>query len=309
MELIVQQRKVYESFGLRIASEIELPELLPGKPQEPDWADIDIRLEDLEQVWREHEVPGDYYAFLPDRLLFYVPDIAIFSVSGGREIRVSPLPGSGETARRLYVLGTCMGTILIQRKTLPLHGSAVLIDGRAYAIVGDSGAGKSTLAKAFVERGHLLLSDDVIAVSQAGPDGRPIVQPAYPQQKLWQQSLDSFGLDRRSFDPLYETKYAVPVRSGFCADPVPLAGVFELAKSEEGEIELAPYTGLEPLPILRMHTFRQFLIPQLGGDTWHFGAIARLASHIPVYRLRRPAGPTFTAYELVDRIHAAVSGS
>ncbi|TYP76689.1 aldolase [Paenibacillus methanolicus] len=309
METNIRQRKVYESFGLRIASEIELPELLPGKPQEPDWADVDIRLEDLEQVWREHEAPEDYYAFLPDRLLFYVPDIAIFSVSGGREIRVSPLPGSEETARRLYVLGTCMGTILIQRKTLPLHGSAVLIDGRAYAIVGDSGAGKSTLAKAFVERGHMLLSDDVIAVSQDGPHGHPVVQPAYPQQKLWQQSLDRFGLDGRSFETLYETKYAVPVRSRFCAEPMPLAGVFELAKAEEEEIELAPYTGLAPLPVLRMHTFRQFLIPQFGEDSWHFRAIARLAGQIPVYRLRRPAGPGFTAYELVDRIRGAVSGS
>ena len=66
---------------------------------------------------------------------------------------------------RLYILGTCMGALLMQRKILPLHGSAIAIDGKAYAFVGDSGAGKSTLASAFLSKGYKLLSDDVIAVS------------------------------------------------------------------------------------------------------------------------------------------------
>ena len=70
-----------------------------------------------------------------------------------------------EDVIRLYILGTCMGAILMQRKILPLHGSAIEIDGKAYAIVGDSGAGKSTLASAFLKQGYQLVSDDVIAVS------------------------------------------------------------------------------------------------------------------------------------------------
>ena len=53
----------------------------------------------------------------------------------------------------------------MQRKVLPLHGSAIAINGKAYAIIGDSGAGKSTLALAFLNRGYRLLTDDVIAVS------------------------------------------------------------------------------------------------------------------------------------------------
>ena len=58
-----------------------------------------------------------------------------------------------------------MGAILMQRRLLPLHGSAIAINGKAYAIVGDSGAGKSTLASAFLNKGYQLISDDVIAVS------------------------------------------------------------------------------------------------------------------------------------------------
>ena len=50
-------------------------------------------------------------------------------------------------------LGTCMGALLMQRKIFPFHGSAIAINGKAYAIVGDSGAGKSTLASAFLKKG------------------------------------------------------------------------------------------------------------------------------------------------------------
>ena len=73
--------------------------------------------------------------------------------------------GANEDHVRLYILGTCMGALLLQRKILPLHGSAIAINGKAYAIVGDSGAGKSTLASAFLNKGYQLLSDDVIPVS------------------------------------------------------------------------------------------------------------------------------------------------
>ena len=83
-----------------------------------------------------------------------------------------------------------MGTILMQRKMLPLHGSAIEIDGKVYAIVGDSGAGKSTLASAFLKQGYKLVSDDVIAVSLSQENSIPYVTPAYPQQKLWQESLN-----------------------------------------------------------------------------------------------------------------------
>ena len=115
-------------------------------------------------------------------------------------------------AIRLYVLGTCMGAILMQRKTLPLHGSVIAIDGKAYAIVGDSGAGKSTLASAFLKRGFQLLTDDVIAVSFS-EEGIPFVTPSYPQQKLWSESLDHFGMESNNYQPLIdrEDKFAIPV--------------------------------------------------------------------------------------------------
>lgn len=57
----------------------------------------------------------------------------------GKRIVVSPIPGADERKVRLFILGTCMAVIMMQRGILPLHGSAVVIDGWAYAFVGHSG--------------------------------------------------------------------------------------------------------------------------------------------------------------------------
>ena len=41
-----------------------------------------------------------------------------------------------------------------EKDILPLHGSAVAINGKAYAFMGNSGAGKSTLASALINQGY-----------------------------------------------------------------------------------------------------------------------------------------------------------
>ena len=70
----------------------------------------------------------------------------------------------------------------------------------------------------------------------------PVVTPSYPQQKLWQESLDQLGMsmERGNYRPVYRetAKYAVPVATRFCDGQVPLAGVFELVKSEAEAVTL-----------------------------------------------------------------------
>jgi hypothetical protein len=198
-----------------------------------------------------------------------------------------------------------MGAILLQRRILPLHGSAVAIGGKAYAIVGESGAGKSTLASAFLQQGYRLVSDDVIAVSGWRDETGPRVTPSYPQQKLWQDSLRQLGMEENRYPPLFarETKFSVPVASRYCADHVPLAGVIELVKSEEdgSGIEITRIRKLERFHILCNHTYRNIFIPHMGLTEWHFTASAQLVEQVPLFRLYRPASG-FTAPQLVTSI-------
>jgi hypothetical protein len=86
-----------------------------------------------------------------------------------------------------YLLGPVLGLSLRLRGTTCLHASAVVIGGYAVAFVGSSGAGKSTTAAALAARGCPVLSDDVVALSDA--DGCFRVMPAYPYLSLWPESV------------------------------------------------------------------------------------------------------------------------
>ena len=280
---------VYKAFGYTVSSEIPLPEL-PSIKLENCLADITVKIIDLNNLWSELSSDNDYFVVKENLVMFRIPEKAIFLIQNGNEIFVSPISELHDKHHRLYILGTCMGAILMQRKVLPLHGSAIAIDGRAYAIVGDSGAGKSTLASAFLKRGYQLLSDDVIPVSFS-EDNIPMVTPAYPQQKLWIESLEKFGMDSNQYESIVEreTKFAVPVTDQFVNDPLPLAGIFELIKTEEDDISLIQITKMNRFHTLFTHTYRNFFLEEAGLMDWHFDTSAKMVNKISYLPIKSPS--------------------
>ena len=295
-------RNTYKAFGLVVLSEIVLPELTPISMIN-HIVDVKIEKAELHTLWLEQSEGDDYYIIKPNWIMFHVPEVALFCIENGNTVTFSLFEGTSEDAIRLFLLGSCMGAILMQRKVLPLHGSALAIEGKAYAIVGDSGAGKSTLASAFLQRGYHLLSDDVIAVS-LNEHNEPIVTPAYPQQKLWQESLTHFEMTTNDYQPLIyrEDKYAIPVTSQFHHKPLPLAGIFELVKLEDcNNIEIRPIRELERLHKLYYHTYRNFFIQESGLMEWHFTTTSKISHKIDFYQISRPT-TSFTAHELVELI-------
>lgn len=295
------KQNVYKAFGLTVSSEIPLPEL-PHINIANNVTDILIKKADLLKLWSEQSNPNEDFVIHTDYIMFYIEETAIFLIKNGSEIFVSPFDGSYEDEIRLYILGTCMGAILLQKKILPLHGSAIAIEGKAYAIVGDSGAGKSTLASAFLKRGYKLLSDDVIPVSLTN-EYIPMVTPSYPQQKLWLESLHQFGMESNHYQPLIvrEDKFAVPVQSQFVTTSLPLAGIFELVKGEDDEIEIQPIPNLQRFYKLYYHTYRNFFLLGSGLMDWHFDISAKMIKKMDFYQLRRPT-TRFTAHDLTELV-------
>lgn len=295
----------YRLFGLHFVSQLALQESLSAEQLFGN-SDCKIVLDhsSVSGLEKKLGINSLLYERDNDTIYFRIPDAAIYSISGGDQITVAPLPGADESKIRLYLLGTCMGALLMQRRMLPLHGSAVVINGKAYAIVGESGAGKSTLAAAFSSQGYSLLTDDVIAVKFADEESvLPTVYPSYPQQKLWQESLDYLGLSSDRYSSIFERvdKFMVPIPSRFHHEPLPLAGVIELTKTEEQVSSIRSYNRLESLHILHGHTYRNYLLNIMNIQQWHFGITTRIAAALPVYRLHRPQNG-FTAYELIDQI-------
>jgi len=298
----------YRAFGLRIDSDILFPEL--GEAAGPDDADLTVirRPDDGEEFGRTDSEGRNRLYAAEGIVEFRVPQTAAFRITDGRRIEVYAGPGADEDRIRLYVLGTCMGAALLQRRILPLHGSVVTRNGRAYAIVGDSGAGKSTLSAALIERGFRLVTDDVAAIV-FDERGTPLVMPAYPQQKLWQESLNRLQIAGSGLRPLFEreTKFAVSADGAFWPEPVPLVHIYELVQSDGLKPALLPIVRLERCFTLYRHTFRRSLIVPSGLAAWHFETSARLAEKTGMYRLLRPA-KVFAARESARLIEAHAEG-
>lgn len=291
----------YYAFGCHVYSEFMLPELCKEEKVEVI-PELVIKEKDLREYWNAKAKANNYFVIERDMVLFHVPNIAIFLIEKGESISITLLSANKMDEMRLYLLGTCMGILLMQKRILPLHGSGIVIEGKVYAIVGDCGAGKSTLARAFLQKGYKLISDDIIPV-QLNKDGKPIVIPTYPYQKLWLESLHEFEMTNLSFKPIAyrEEKFSVPIEQQFETNCLPLAGLFELTKKDGEKIEIKEKRNLERLQILYKHTFRNSFLQPLGLLEWHLITTSKFLESTSIYKIERPKS-RFTANELVELI-------
>lgn len=295
-----KEKLAYKAFGFTILSDIHFPELLQI-PNPKDLVDIEIRIEN-NRISDKLILNKNGIMIGEKSVLFQIAETAVFNIKDGNEIIVSPLEGADIDRIRLYILGTCMGAILTQRRILALHGSAVVVNGRAYAIVGNRGAGKSTLGSAFISKGYHLLSDDIIAVN-LNEEQVPIVTPSFPQQKLWKDSLERLGMGKGDFHPLFqrEEKFSVPIQDHFYNNTIPLTGIFELIKTNKDKAEVRSIQNLNRLNILMQHTFRRSLLNNIDVLDWHFKQTVMIAEKVNMYKIERPL-EDFTAFYLVDLI-------
>lgn len=281
------QDLAYQAFGLHIHSAFPLPELTAAEGANL-LGSVSVVRSELADRWAAVPKVTAHLGVSEDEVLFRVSDTAIYRIYGGNVIEVCPEPQAEPDNVRLYILGSCMGVLLLQKRILALHGSALAFGDGAYALVGRSGAGKSTLASYFMEQGRLLVSDDVIPVMV--PNGQPLAVPGYPQQKLWQQSLDYLGMNSSGYRPLFrrETKFAVPVPERFHGEPLPLRGVIELDVKADGPVTLEPIRGMARFHTLFHHTYQKHIVDRLGIRDWHFSLLASFVNRLPMYRLTRP---------------------
>lgn len=257
-------------FGLTIASELPLPELVAAAEGTP--IDVTIRR-----------------GSVGNNADLVIPEAGSFNVRDGREIIVEAMPDVPDRNVRLYLLGSAMGLLLHQRGVFPLHANAVALGGHAVAVAGATGAGKSTLAAWFSRQGLTLIGDDVVALRPT-PTGM-VALPGPPRVRLWRQSLDIFGLGSEGLEPSYidldYDKWDLPVaQSDHAADELPLGCIYILG--DGANVAIHRLGGVAAAQALFDHTYRGAYVERVGGATGHWGAVTHLASSVPVFSLERP---------------------
>lgn len=276
----------YKAFGTNIESDFVLPQLMCGEG-EP------------EVIILKGRVPGEISGVIAEasffqatntELLFYVHGVGKYYVGHGKRIIVEPESEANEQLVTLYLLGSAMGALLFQRGVLPVHGSAVVVNNASVIITGDSGAGKSSLTLAFRKRGFLYLTDDVAALEQR-TEGI-YVQPAYPQQKLWKDCIETMGGTVNDLAQINEdkSKYFSPAVKGFCNSPVRLEAICELTPEECDDVRLQVINGVEKMNVLMKNIYRYQLTDFFGRREDYFRKCVDIANRVRVFRLVRPIG-------------------
>jgi len=274
----------YGIYGLSVRSDFPLPEL----PEHEDRGDPDIEI-------RVGRLPAgkekDGLNVGPDGALLQIADIASYLIRDGQEIVVDPQPRAAQRNVRLYLLGSAMGVLLLQRGLFPLHANAVEIEGKAIAFMGESGAGKSTLAAWLHDTGHRVIADDVCALRFDAERSQTMVHPGMPRIRLWKDALERTGRESGDYqftyagDETYE-KFDVPVSAENCiAEELGLSAIYLIAAGEQ--FGISQIAGVEAVDALFSHTYRGFVVPQLGRNQLHFDSAVRLARSTPIFRLER----------------------
>lgn len=185
----------YRISGILVASEIDLPGLIPGAPGRAP--QVTIRLGEVPDSLPQPTASGPTWQIAGKQFLLGIPNIARFLLNDGSEIVVAPEPEATVDDLRIFTLGGAFrhpaasaraDRAAWQRGARRRQGRAVLRPVGSGKIDDGRGAGAA--------RGFPLVSEDVCVVT-ATDSGTPPVHPDGRQLKLWAQSINKLDLGGR----------------------------------------------------------------------------------------------------------------
>jgi hypothetical protein len=223
--------------------------------------------------------------------LLDIAGVARFYVVGGSEVRVELVPDAPAADVSTFLLGSVFGALCHQNGLLPLHASAVAVDGRVTAFLGHSGAGKSTLAACLQGRGYRVVADDICVL-----EGAASVVPVAGWLKLWRASLNHLGETPDERNRVYsaDEKYRLYLESG-AADQPALTNVIVLTRGDAARIE--PLTVPETIASMMELIYLGYIPHLTGGDARCFLQCARALNGARGYRVVAPWG-----FERMDEV-------
>ncbi|MCF0057321.1 serine kinase [Dyadobacter sp. CY356] len=288
----------YKAYGLTIFSEIELPELSSALPT-TSW-DLHIKIGTV--INPKFKKTAIYrrgiralFGKNKENLILHWEGVATFEAVEGNQLVVSPLTEDNNLIS-LFTVSEALGLILFQRGYFLLHASSVKVGDEAWCFMGSPGAGKSTTAAAFVKAGCPLLSDDLTAIS-FDESGKAYIIPAYPQIKIWDNTVNGLNYERSNLQPVSEgvNKFSYKPAGAFDLEPVQLGNIFFIHKAKNR-------AALEELSAFSIPTemLKNFPLPfsLMSGEAvkQHFLQSFNCARFAKIWRKRRSDG-----FELLEK--------
>lgn len=276
----------HKGFGLRIASEFEVPELEAAPAGD---ADVNVRVGAVPDPLPGETAAGDHFSSDGTRFMFRWPPYGRLLVTGPGEVVMDMTGRDVDSGARFLLIGVGLAVAMGMREWLLLHAGAVDIDGEAVVLCGPSGGGKSTTTQAFGQAGHDILTEEIAAVHPQGD--QHVVVPAHPAGRLLEDAVAKLG-GEWSGSPMVPGpagKRVIDFRHRFATDPLPLRAVYELWPVETAQdIRIVDVPAWRRFNILRRHTYLHMMLQPLGLQEARFRRIMEVAGRVPVKRVVRP---------------------
>lgn len=296
----------YWGFGLKILSDIEFPELLP----------YDFEIEDIKIVMGGVSLPEEMIQTSLGKMLitddsFFLdtyPTAKYFS-SNGRLLVIDPYSVNVEPrTTRLYALATAITSILAQRKLIPIHASAVLVNGQLTLITGESTSGKSTTVAGLLKKGYEIFSDDVVVLNPL-ENNQMGAFASYPMIKLWDDTVDKLQhslFEKKTFKVRHDLKkYGFFFHDKFLREAYPIGRIIILSKQDIPALISTQLENFDAFNAIRKHLYRPFLFNTKELQLLQFDLISKLVNNCSVCSVTRPT--IFDSENLLDYIEKLIN--
>ncbi len=294
--------QIYTAFGLNFFSpELKLLEL--PIIHETSF-DVKITIQNKNVLKERKNFTAGFFEGSYQKFTFN-PDTKVqFCIENGKTITVRKFDKSiSEDTLRLYILGTCMAIILQQRNILCLHASGLVKGKQSFLLTGNSGVGKSTSLNYFSNKGYKFIGDDVLPILK----GEKLqVIPAYPQSKLWEQTIEELRIDKtlisRRIRPELE-KFGVLLKHQFYNQKITPQFVIWLDWHEETSIKFERVNQDKAFFIYRQNIYRREALISKESQKLLLDYASFLAQELPLYRFKRPKkkGQIISHYESLEK--------
>ncbi len=193
---------------------------------------------------------------------------------------------------------------LEQRGVACIHANVLATSQGAIGLIGGSTIGKSTLTAKMLARGFTFLSDDMLALHDAGEHF--FAYPGEPRLRMWPDSIEACGLgDPEQWPRVHTTfeKRIVPLEAltntKLCASPQKVIALYllERCKSTEQQPFIEEISPANAMMALVANSSAMDIPRVLGVEAARFDQIARLVRQVRIKKLLIP--PRLSSMESV----------
>lgn len=279
----------YFAYGLSIATEIDFPELFAIAPTDTPQVSVRIGKIPIQFVKKVQDSKTNLF-ISPDEYYLRIDDTAAYYAINGNEVIIEPTTDADLKSVRLFFLSNTMAAILYQREYIPMHASAIYVDGGIALFLGDSGAGKSTTVASLQTKGHRIFSDDICVPIQE--QGVLKAFAAYPMMKLWKDTFSKIDIGEYNEEdrirPQIE-KYSKFFNESFDTRALPIKKIFILEKLDSSaSFQSEPIKGISAFKYLRYQAYRLPYIKPMGIQQTYFNLLSSLLNNVPLVLISRP---------------------